>query len=499
MVRHWLIALGLALLTATAWGRPHLSLAVDKHDIALGEALTVTIRAEDTGAALGSLDLNALKNDFDIYTSSTSKQTEIIQGKPVTTETATLILYPLHSGRLQLPAFELAGTGSRAVAVEVHESGPDIPQVLFRSALAPEHPLTRQVAILTLDIYDDGSLQWSPPKLTAPAGMYIRELASSQRDTTLDGVPFTLHRQAWAVMPLASGNATINFPMLNAIKFGNRLRYAVPPLQFNAGPSPRYLPVYVPIGTLAVDSRLPSGKLVVNRPVNWNLTVRGRGISVESIARLLPALTDSDALHFYPPQIRLADGDDNSLEQTYLVTLPFEPLRSGVLRLPEIELPYYNPVTGKIESAGIAAQAIIAINPLWHTVMKLAAVAAAAGLLFWLSRIGLRLHHRKRVRRASLRRIAAAANAHQLSQALLDFDWGAGAIKARTLRLWLAETERRYGDTPALAELVGEVESSRYHTAINESDWLRLHQTALQVMRKCIAQAGLFRKNSNQQ
>jgi hypothetical protein len=61
MVRHWLIALGLALLTATAWGRPHLSLAVDKHDIALGEALTVTIRAADTGAALDSLDLNALK------------------------------------------------------------------------------------------------------------------------------------------------------------------------------------------------------------------------------------------------------------------------------------------------------------------------------------------------------------------------------------------------------------------------------------------------------
>lgn len=482
MVRHLLIALWLAMLTVPAWAQPHFSLTADKHDIALGEALTVTIRAQDASAELDGLDLNAFKSDFDIYTRSTSKQTEVIKGKTGTTETTTLILYPLHSGQLQLPALKFAGSSSRAVPVTVHESGPDIPQVLFKAALTPAHPLTRQVATLALDIYDDGSLQWSPPKLTAPAGTYIRELAPSQQDTTLNGTPFTVHRLVWAIMPLTPGSVTINFPMLNAIKFGNRLRYAVPPLQFNAGPIPRYLPVYVPVGTLTVHSKTPSGKLVLNRPADWNLTVRGSGISTEGIAKLLPKLIDSDTLHFYPPQIRLADENDKSLEQTFLVTLPFQPLRTGTIRLPEIELPYYNPATGVIESAAVAPAALTVINPLWYATAKLVAIIAGSGFMIWLSRISVRLYRRKRTRLASLRRIAAAANAQQLSQALLNFDWGSGAIQAHTLRLWLAEMERRYGNNAALTELVTQLEISCYNIVVNESDWKESRQTALRVM-----------------
>ena len=482
MVRHLLIALWLAMLTVPAWARPHFSLTADKHDIALGEALTVTIRAQDADAALDSLDLNALKSDFDIYTGSTSKQTEVIKGKPATTETTTLILYPLHSGRLQLPALKFAGSSSRAVAVTVRESGPDTPQVLFKTALTPAHPLTRQVATLTLDIYDDGSLQWSLPKLTAPAGTYIRELASSQQDTTLNGTPFTMHRLAWAIMPLTPGKVTINFPMLNAIKFGNRLRYAAPSLQFNTRPAPRYLPIYVPIGNLAVTSEPLSGKLVLNRPVDWNLVVRGTGISVEGLTRLLPELTDSDALHFYPPQIRLIEASDNTPEQTILVTLPFQPLRTGTIRLPKIELPYYNPATGVIESTAIASPAFTVINPLWHAAAKLIVIIAGSGFMIWLSRISVRLYRRKCTRQASLRRIAAAANAHQLRQALLNFDWGSGAIQAHTLRLWLTEMERKYGNNTALTELVTQLEISCYNTAGHESDWKGSRQTALQVM-----------------
>ncbi|ARU32239.1 hypothetical protein CAP31_11480 [Sulfuriferula sp. AH1] len=429
MVRHLLIALWLAMLTVPAWAQPHFSLTADKHDIALGEALTVTIRAQDASAELDSLDLNAFKSDFDIYTRSTSKQTEVIRGKPGTTETTTLILYPLHSGQLQLPALKFAGNSSGPVAVTVHESGQDTPQVLLKPALTPAHPLTRQAATLTLDIYDDGSLQWSPPKLTAPAGTYIRELAPTQRDTTLNGTPFTVHRLAWAIMPLTPGSVTINFPMLNAIKFGNRLRYAAPSLQFDTRPAPRYLPVYVPIGKLTATSQPLSGKLILNRPINWSLIVRGAGISAEGIAKLLPELTDSDTLHFYPPQIRLADENDKSLEQTLLVTLPFQPLRTGTIQLPKIELPYYNPATGVIESVAVASPALTVINPLWHAAAKLVAIMAGLGFVIWLSRISVRLYRRKRTRRASLQRVAAAADAHQLSQALLNFDWGSGQYK----------------------------------------------------------------------
>jgi hypothetical protein len=483
MVMRLMIMLWLAVFAATpVWAQPPFSATADKHDIALGEPISVTLVAQDITATLDTLDLDALKTDFDIYTRSNSKQTELIKGKLRTTETTNLILYPLHTGHLQLPAFKLAGNSSRAVSINVHASGPDIPQVIFRPTLTPTHPLVRQEAILNLDIYDDGSLQWTPPKLVAPLGTYLRELAASQWDTTLAGTAFTVHRMAWAVMPLNAGNITLNFPILNAIKFGNRLRYTVPTLQFNARPAPRYLPVYVPVGKLTVASQTPSGKLSLNRPANWNLTVRGTGISVEGLTKLLPELADSETLHYYPPQIRLIETGGNTPEQTILITLPFQPLQAGTFTLPHIQLPYYDPATGRLESASTASPPITVVNPLWRTATQLAAIVSVSGLLIWLSRIGLRLYRYRRARLASLQRIATAADPHQLSRALLAFDWGTGALQAKTLRLWLVETQRRCGNNAQLTQLVHQLEADCYKRLDNKDNFAKLLQEVLLIM-----------------
>ncbi len=482
MVTRLIISLWLAMLTASAWAQPQFSVTVDKHDIALGEAITVTIRAQDNSTPLDTLNLDALKTDFDIYTSSSSKQTELIKGKTTTTATTTLILYPMHGGQLQLPSFKLAGNASHPVAVMVRESGPDTPPVLFKPTLIPAHPLTRQTATLNLDIYDDGSLQWSPSTLPAPAGTSIRKLAESQWNTTLNGVAFTVHRLAWAIMPLNAGSVTLNFPMLNAIKFGNRLRYAAPSLQFNASPTPRYLPVYVPIGKLTVTSQLPSGELVLNRPVNWNLVVRGTGISAEGLAKLLPSMVDSAALHFYPPQIRLADENTKSPEQTLLVTLPFQPLRATTIQLPEIGLPYYNPATGVVESASLKSPQLIVVNPLWHAVEKLIVIVTLLGLLVWLMRISSRWYRHKRIRHASLHNIANATTPQQLRQALLSFDWGMGSLQAATLRLWLSKIDNSRNNN-ALTLLVDQLEMVCYRDEAKQCDWQALRQTAWQIMR----------------
>lgn len=482
MVRRLLIALWLTLLSTSAWAQPQLSVTTDKHDIALGAAITVTIRAQDADAALDTLNLDALKPDFDIYTRSSSKQTELVRGKLSTIETTSLILYPLRSGQLQLPAFAFGTTTSRPVTITVQDSDTETPQVIFKPSLTPAHPLTRQVITLSLDIYDDGSLQWTAPKLPTPAGTYIRELAQSQWDTTLNGTAFTVHHMAWAIMPLSAGNVTLTFPILNAVKFGNRLRYAVPPLQFTATPAPRYLPVYVPIGKLSVSSQPPAGELILNRPANWNLIVRGTGISAEGLRKLLPEMMDSDSVHFYPPQIQLVDENAKSLEQTLLVTLPFQPQRAGLVQLPEIILPYYNPTSGLIESATAASPLITVTNPLWHSMIKLITITASLILIAWLARISLRLHRRKRIRQASLQRMAEATTPQQLSQALLNFDWGSGPIPASTLRVWLSKLEYSHGNQAALNHLVQQLESACYDPIDKKSGWESLQQSLIREM-----------------
>lgn len=485
MVMRLFISFWLTVLTTSVWAQqPPFSVSVDKRELALGAALVVSIRAQDASATLDSLNLDTLKPDFDIYTHSSSKQTEVIKGKTITSESATIILYPLHSGRLQLPTFQFDGKSSQPIAIKVLESGPDIPSVSFKPMLTPANPITRQVATLNLDIYDDGSLQWTPPKLAAPAGTYIRELAPSQWETTINGAVLTVHRLAWAIMPLNTGKVTLSFPILNAVKFGNRLRYAAPALQFETSSAPRYLPVNVPIGKLSLSAHLPQTQLILNRPANWQLIVRGSGISMEGLAKLLPTMLDSDTLHFYPPQLRLANESDKSLEQTIVVTLPFQPLQAGAIVLPAIALPYYNPATGEVESATLPPSNLTVINPLWRTAAVWSAVLIALGSLATVTYYGVKFYRRRRTRQDSLHRIATATDAQQLIHALLAFDWGKGRIQASTLRMWLNRMPPHFPDHAALSKLINQLETVCYGAPQQISVWTDLHQTALNLMQK---------------
>lgn len=470
------------LLVLPAWASAALVAHMDKDEIALGEPVTVILQAEHTKESLDGLALKALQADFDVYRRSSDTQTQTIRGRQVTSQTMTLVLYPLHSGRVLFPALRFAGASSRPLALMVHASGADVPRVQFKLALDPQQLLTRQTARLALDITDDGSLQWSPLQFQPPAAVHVRELASSQHEEMLNGTAVTVHRRAWAIMPLRAGSSVVNLPMLEALKFGNRLRYALPSLQFDTHPAPAYLPVYVPIGKIEVNSQPPTGTLVLNRPVDWILTVRGTGLSAEGLAKLLPAFADNGALRFYPAQIEQV-GHTNTLVQTWRLTLPFQPLRAGNIRLPTLVLPYYDPLSGRLESAVIQPSVMTAVNPLWHKLTRFAVIAGLLAALAWLAYICWRQYQRWQARRASLRRVEVAANCSELSQALRDFDAGDGGLRAATLNLWLAAMALRYGENAALRQLVRQLQTCCYGENRAGENYQDLRQCAITVLR----------------
>ncbi len=491
----------LILLTVPAWASAALVAHMDKSEIALGEPVTVTLHAEHAKASLDELKLNALQADFDIYRRSSDTQTQTIRGRQVTSQTMTLVLYPLHSGRILLPTLRFAGTSSRPLVLSVHASGSDVPNVQFKLTLHPERLVMRQTARLVLDIYDDGSLQWLPLWLPPPAAVYVRELTSSQHEEMLNGTPVTVHRRAWAIMPLRAGSSTVNLPMLEALKFGNRLRYALPSLQFDTHPAPAYLPVYVPIGKIEVISQPPVGTLVLNRPVNWILTVRGTGLSAEGLVKLLPAFADNDAVRFYPAQIEQVRGT-GTLIQTWRLTLPFQPLRAGSLHLPTLALPYYDPLGGRLESVVIQPPVMTAVNPLWHKLARFAMIGGLLAALAWPTYLCWRQYQYWQARRALLRRVEGAANCNELSQALRDFDPGDGGLHAATLNQWLEVLTQRYGENAALRQLVLQLQACCYGVSRDEKNYQRLHQSAKMVLQtvKCNKKRSAwlrFRKHLN--
>ena len=459
-----------------------LQVQLDRHVLVLGEALAVSVRGDNLGVPLDRLDLAALQADFDIYTRSTDRQTRVVHGQTQVSETLSMLLYPLRTGQLQIPALHLAGHSSAPISVAVAASGGDTPPVLFKLSLQPQSPMTRQVARLTLEIADDGSLQWVPIKLPEPAGVYLRELAAQESTQQQDGVTRTSHRQSWALMPLKPGKVTLTFPMADALKFGTRLRYALPTLTFDAASAPAYLPVYVPIGKLSASTQPLADELRLNQPASWVIQVRGTGLSAAGLARLLPPLPDTEALHFYPAQISLLADTGKQLEQTWQVSTPFVPLRTGQLTLPERVLAYYDPNRG-LQTQVLAAQRVTVVNPLWASLRRIG-IFSVVGLMlvlgmYWFGKAA----RRWLIRRTSLRQVMSASDWQQLKQAVLAFDWGNSAFGCVSLQRWLAVFATRYGQNAVLDHTLSRLEAGCYGSAKNHIDLPAVRLAVWRVLR----------------
>ncbi len=492
----WLLFL---LLGASGVGQAiaevRMTLKLDKKTVVLGEPLTAELRVEDVKEPISGINLDKLKKHFNVYGISGSTQQQRIKGRSVINETMTLTLYPLSTGKLQIPALSYRGKNSNAVVVSVLESSKQMPRVIFKTAIDSAHPQVRQASTLTLDIYDDGTLQWAAPQELVAIGAHQRRLAESQYEELIEGKRYTIHRYAWALMPLLEGSVKIEFPLLDAFKFGTRLRYPVPPLRLVAAPVPGYLPVHVPIGKPRVTVEALPSEIALDRPINWMFTVRGNGISEEGIVKLLSSIRGNESLRFYP--IKIINGDTQratSAMQTWLVTLPFVPLQTGILTMPEINLPYYDPVTARVESVLIPPLSVEVFNPLWIMVKKitigLVILLAMAGLGYVLfNKIRLALQRRK-----SLLQISGAENAGDLHRALLQFE-GENSVKNFTLQQWLMHIQLYYGRNEQLVTVVKQLEETQYaetNLAMNVS---LLAHDAVKVLKKLPLSQGKTKKD----
>lgn len=482
----WLLILWLSVsCSGLAAAEVRFTVKPDKKIIALGEPLLVELKAEDARGPLSSVSLDRLKQDFNVYGIASNVQTHTRKGRSVASETMTLTLYPLRSGKLQLPALSYSGKSSPPLMVSVLESGTQTSRVIIRTALDTARPQVRQAATLSLEIYDDGSLQWTAPREIIAQGVHQRRLADSQREEVVEGTRYSVHRYAWALMPLREGGITVEFAMLDAFKFGTRLRYAVAPLWLDAAPVPAYLPVHVPVGKPEVSMQPLPHEIALDRPVNWTFTLQGAGISAEGVNKLLAAIRSNPALRFYPATIRAADNErPTTAAQTLLVTLPFAPLQTGVLQLPEISLPYYDPASTRVEAVFIPGARIEVFNPLWLVVQKVAAgllaLAGVIGLAYWL----FKQLRRALKRRKSLLAISSAANADELHRALLKFDIGTATVHCLTLQQWLQRMQQVYGVDERLAVVVQKLASAQYGSDETDAGINELAREAARHLKK---------------
>ena len=425
-VRAWLIFLktiasAITLLTLSLWLTPlsaaQLAAALDKIISPLGEPLQLRITHN---AKLSELDLTPLKNDFEIFRQATSSST--LNGREQSVLDVTL--YPLRSGKLTLPSLTLGKEKTRPLAVEIQAS-----PVSLRALLTPAVPMEREPAILHLEIRDDGSLNWAmPTQLDAPH-ITLRPLPEAMHEEQHAGATSIVHDYRWRVLPLKGESLSIHFGMLDANKFGQRLRFPLPDVSFRVHAAPAYLPLYLPIGkpVLKIDT-LPK-QIIAGQPVAWNMDIQAPGLSADGALKLLQYDTPR-GLRFYAPSVTPITIDGND---TLRLTLTFVAEHDAQI-FPALSLAYYDPQKQRIESLTVPDVRLSVRDPLRE---KIIIGGLCVGVLLLLTWLGYKIKpwlHRWQIKRAWQVRIQAAQDVPSLYRALtIDAPW-----RALSLRHWPA-------------------------------------------------------------
>lgn len=445
------------VLACLALAMPHVALALnaqlDRKTLALGEPLTLSIAGK--AASLEQLDLAPLKPEFEVFARTLSRSDA--QGS------LQLTLYPLRTGRLAIPSLGSGAERSRALSVHIQQSSELVPTVQFKLSTEPAQPMVRQPMRLTLEICDDGSLEWKRPALPLTSLAQHRALGEEQVEAEYDGQRCTAHRYHWAVLPTQAGEIALPLPMLEAGKFGQRLRLPPPTAAFNAIAAPAWLPLNVSIGKPIVSAAPLPSESPIERPLAWRFTVEG-GYSIDGLKALLALhLQPHAAWRAYPPTVEaLAPADRNSPLTHLAVTLYALPDASGTLNLPALALPYFDPASARLQQVALPRQQVQVYNPLWRKLGQAAAVLAGFILALAVTHFAHREIRWRQARRKALADVQAAASPAELASALRGLSWSADRRPAPSLGRWLTGMNAWACPNAPLAELVEAVAACHY-------------------------------------
>ncbi|MEW5967618.1 MAG: BatD family protein [Pseudomonadota bacterium] len=435
-----------ALLAPGAAHAATLAAQLDRTTSALGEPVTLTVEAKRIDAAgfdLGALDLAPLVERFDVQGRTLNQGSD--------SATLVLTLYPRAAGSVRIPPLHVGAIQTAALTLRVTDGSSDVPRVRANWSLDPATPAVNQPARLTLDVCDTGSLQWQRPALSTHAGRVVRALGEEEGRAELDGEACTLHRFHWALLPTRAGEDGIRVPMLDASRFGARLRFPGASLHYRAQPLPAWLPPHVPPVEPRVEADAWPARWPLDRPLARRFVVTG-GYSADGLKALLDLqLRESPQLAVYPPLIEAqAPEDRNSPLARHAVTLFLQPRATGEHALPALRLPWFDPVSGELGERTLPGGQLSVFDPRRQRAGEAGAALTAAGLLAALGWLARRMLTWRLARRRGLVAIRAAYDADTLAHAVRAFSL-AGAAPAPSLGAWQRQLQQETGADASFA------------------------------------------------
>lgn len=378
VTRRWrcLACVAVTLLVVVAW--PVCALAavtasIDRSNIELNESFTLKVTVDT--AIDTEPDASALEDKFEVVSRSQLSNTTIIDGQISRSRTWTYVLMARQEGELVVPPVRVAGEQSDPLTITVTPQRVAVPgQADIFVAAEVDYPKTWVQAQVLYRVKVYRAVATRQPRLAEPdiSGVDVLvEVAADERsyDALIDGKAYNVVERVYALFPQASGDVAIapahfEARVLADGRITGRKVFESGPITVQVQPIPAPPAdhpdaAWFPAKSVELAehwSRLPD-QLPAGEPVTRHVTVTALGQLSTQIPVIEPL--DADAIKVYPdkPELRVVAAPGGVLatrKDQYAII----GVAAGDLRLPAVELPWWDIERGQWQVARLPGKAI---------------------------------------------------------------------------------------------------------------------------------------------
>jgi len=380
-----------------------LTASVDNKQVAYGESVEFRIFYDGNDGNSLMPDLSALQQDFDIRDTSSSINSQIINGVMSQRREWRLTLLPKSEGKITIPAIKAGKYATQPIDIEVLSGKAAVKKADNTSAennnqqenaffeatwnFAEKSPYIEQEITAVLNIKDNRNLQFSREPYFENSDDWEIKVLKQPEVSRKSGENIT--QFFYTLTPLKSGNVELPRAVIDGYymvreknaprSFGDEIMQffdmGMPdfmgvqkPVMFrsdietiNVKPVPedyagkQWVPAEILVATSEWEDKNP--KFKVGETVARYVTVVASGVSENRLPDI--EFPDNPGWKQYPdkPQYSSAVHDGKFVSQE-TVRVVYIPQKSGKMTLPEIKIPWFNVKTRKTEYAVVESESI---------------------------------------------------------------------------------------------------------------------------------------------
>ena len=355
-----------------------ISAFVNRQNIHVNESFNLVFEAD--GSVDADPDFSPLSVYFDVLNQSQSSNMTIVNGNFSRKTVWTLVLLAKQAGTYAIPAIEFGNDQSKPLTINIQKSSGQsstTDQSIFLEAeVDQESTYVQSQLIYTVRLFRSVDIQNA--SLTEPelsdADAIVEKIGDDKRyQTNRNGARYIVVERQYAIFPQQSGQLTINPVEFNGQLVSQRRsffditpfnnisrRILSKKINIDIKPMPAVFANkhWLPSSEVKLQDSWPENtEFKVGEPVTRTISLLAAGLTASQLPEIAAGTIDN--IKQYPDQPTMNNlKDKNGIVGIREEKIAYIPTQAGELTLPEINIPWWNTQTGKLQYARIEAKRI---------------------------------------------------------------------------------------------------------------------------------------------